>query len=298
MGILPVKNLDEKTIGITARGTFGSKGNYGNYWINENECIYYLIERKNTKTNQVITRKDKNNDLLLSGKYPIYVFEKLDTNNQVFKGVFTFEEYFKDNHQVRLKRLSGKIKKKPQIIKPTFLPVTNIFSVQSKKKDSIKGGTIETAKAKSKAGATVENKVVESLQKKGFTVSNVANDASYRFDVLINDINLGLEVKNVNNGYFYISENEIRAFREGECRICFYHDDVIWISKKYNDSKKLISIFNEINEIDAYVINNYDGRYMVDGLKIGINLEFRDELQNDFYNITNLTLTDIMELLR
>ncbi len=107
MGILSVKNLDEKTIGITARGTFGSKGNYGNYWINENECIYYLIERKNTKTNQVITRKDKNNDLLLSGKYPIYVFEKLDTNNQVFKGVFTFEEYFKDNHQVRLKRLSG-----------------------------------------------------------------------------------------------------------------------------------------------------------------------------------------------
>jgi len=62
--------------------------------------------------------------------------------------------------------------------------------------------------------------------------------------------------------------------------------------------KKLISIFNEINEIDAYVINNYDGRYMVDGLKIGINLEFRDELQNDFYNITNLTLADIMELLR
>lgn len=102
VGILPIKDYNDKIIGITARGTFESDGNYPNYWINDNECVCHLISGNH-----------KNNILLLTGKYPIYIFDKTRKNNQVFRGVFKLAEHLESSHQVRLvKTNSKKIKRK------------------------------------------------------------------------------------------------------------------------------------------------------------------------------------------
>lgn len=287
-GILTARNKDNVITGIVVRGAFGLSEGYDNYWINEDECIYHLISGNNI-----------NNDNLLTGKYPIYVFDKISENQQLFRGVFYLEEHLESKHSVKLVRnrensLNRRVTKR----KNYQLPTTKPFVKMIDKKDSVTAGTDQIGNNKIIAGAKAESDVVKTLTSLGFIVEDVANNSNYHFDILIKELELGLEVKNIRNGNFYISENEIRVFEREQSRICFVDKKEILISKKYKDVIALKRIFNDLRSIDSEIKDLYHGVYEPDSLRIGINESNKKELLEDFYLITNYTYEQVNKILK
>lgn len=287
-GILTARDENDTITGIVIRGEFGSSEGYDNYWINDDECVYHLITGNNVHNNN-----------LLTGDYPIYVFDRLSANQQLFRGVFYLEEHLKSKHSVKLVR-----NKKDSINKRTTrrrnyqLPTTKPFVKMVDRKDPRTAGTDQIGKNKVIAGARAENNVIKFLSSLGFIVDDVANNKNYHFDILLKELDLGLEVKNIVNGNFYISENEIRVFERDQSRICFVDKRDILISKKHKDVVALKRIFSDLRSIDSEIKDLYDGIYEPDSLRIGINEFNKKELLEDFYLVTNYTYDNIMKILK
>lgn len=292
-GIQTVKDENQNVRAVVVRGTFDSSmNNYANKWINDNELLYHLIG-ENSNSNNI------NNDHLISGKFPIYIFETVGSNQHIFKGVFKFQDYYKKTHTARLTRIEYKPDEtnKPLVSHQKYsLPTTETFIKQVDKRDSLTAGTHKTLENKKRSGQKAENYVLGFLLDKGFSASDVANKAEYHYDIHINDLDIGLEVKNIVNGYFYISENEIRQLEKNATRLCFVDDDNILISKKYSEVKLLVRIFDDLRSIDGYVIDKYKGVYQVSDIKIGIDIASAEVLIFDFTKIDNMTIEDIKRL--
>lgn len=287
-GILTARDENDDITGIVIRGEFGSSEGYDNYWINEDECVYHLISGKNV-----------NNTNLLTGNYPIYVFDRLSANQQLFRGVFYLDEHLESKHSVKLVRNKKDLINKRTTRRRNYqLPTTKPFVKMVDRKDPKVAGTDQIGKNKVIAGARAENNVVKFLSNLGFIVDDVANNKNYHFDILLKELDLGLEVKNIINGNFYISENEIRVFERDQSRICFVDKRDILISKKHEDVVALKRIFSDLRSIDSDIKDSYAGIYEPDSLRIGINEFNKKELLEDFYLVTNYTYDDIMKILK
>lgn len=148
-------------------------------------------------------------------------------------------------------------------VKDYKLPTTNRFTKMMDKKDATRAGTDQIQERKKQ---NAENKIAKFLENIGYQVLKVANNPKYHYDIHIEDCNLGLEVKNIENGYFYISENEVRQFENGATRLCFVDKEKLLISKKYEETNTLKDIFADIRKIDEDIIDKYSGVYQASDL--------------------------------
>ncbi len=282
--LLPVKDANDEIVSFLLRGKFDSNNPFDNRWIDESTLEYVFYEYPSNKC-------------LVEREYPIYVFETLESNKHVFKGIFKLKSYDKEKKLITL--FKDDKKATTPIIKDNYvLPTSKPFKKFIDKQSARRSGTEETGKAKVGKGKDAENRVIYFLKKLGFDAENVANNSKYPFDILIKDLSLGLEVKNIENGYFYISENEIRTFEKNESRICFVDNNQILISNDYDSSTNLKKIFEELRLIDANLKDTYDGQYEADSLKIGITEKNRKGLLKDFNIVKNLTYKQLVKILR
>lgn len=277
--------------GIVIRGMFDSEANnYANSWINDDELMYHLIG-KDSKTNHI------NNKELLSGKYPIYVFETIDSNRQVYRGKFTLKKYNQNTHQVHLIRLTGSInlEKTPQI-KEYHLRTRSKFTKQIDRRDAIKSGTSIISKNKIESGIKEEKEVLNFFNDIQVHAIDVAEDSSVPFDIFLSDLGIWLEVKNITNASFYISENEIRQIEGGHSRLIFVDGTNILISKSYDQTPELRKIFEQVREIDSYIIDKYNGEFTGD-IRVGIVDERETKIKSDFVKINDYTKEKVIEFL-
>ena len=97
--------------------------------------------------------------------------------------------------------------------------------------------------------------VIELLSRKNILCEDISTNSKYNFDILVknNSNNIGLEVKNISNGVFYMSNTEIEEFRENKTRLCFVeiknNEKKVFISKEYNETTALKKILNEVTII-------------------------------------------------
>jgi len=288
-GILSLKNENEEVIGILIRGKFSSdENNYTNKWLDKNRAIYHLIESKRTK-------KHVNNTYLIDRKLPVYLFETLSSNNHIYRGKFKVIKYMEDIHSVELEKTDNFESIFEADIKKTIykLPTTNKFIKRTQLIDAKLAGTDKTLTNKQISGANAEKIVIDFFEINGYIAKNVANKIDFHYDVYIEDIDLRIEVKNIKNGYFFISENEMRQFEKGYTRICFVDGEIILLSKHHDQTILLQSIFADIRNIDSELIDKYEGRYKASDIQIGIQELFSSDLIDDFIILNEKSKKDI-----
>lgn len=172
-------------------------------------------------------------------------------------------------------------------------PIGKVFVKDIDKKTSVLAGTSIISENKIKSGSVAEIKVLKHFDKIGIIVENVADDTKYHFDILLREFNLGLEVKNVENGSFFISENEIRRYENGETVLCFVDQNDLLISKRFDQTTTLKNVISDIREIDSYIIDKYQSWYKAQGLEI----KWFSEFQDDFIIINRLNKEQIIKII-
>lgn len=103
---------------------------------------------------------------------------------------------------------------------------------------------------------------------------DVANQKSYGYDVKL--YNIGLEIKNIKAGSFYLSDNEIAHLENNITHLILIDiDNGIWLLK--NTSKWLRNIIKNIKEIREYCKSKYPSINLTD-IQINIDKSIEEDL--------------------
>ncbi len=158
---------------------------------------------------------------------------------------------------------------------------------------SRKNGTANENVNKIKSGRKAEKYFIEFLNSLGFKYGkdfkDVANDKNYGFDLLFYDI--GLEIKNIKNGSFYLTDNEIAYLDKFSTHIILVDiDNGIWLLK--NSSVWLRKSIKNIKEIRNYCECHYGNLDLID---IQINLD--DNIKADIFDLTFLSKEKLINIL-
>lgn len=171
------------------------------------------------------------------------------------------------------------------------------FKKYLNQRSSSKFGTSEISLNKLESGKKVEKYVFKHLNDKNIVSKDVSEHEEYPFDLLID--NIGVEIKNISNNLFYISNNEIIAYQNNNCLICFVdlNNNKIFLSKKYYETIVLKKLIEQQREIDALIIDKYNGIFKATDIAIAITKEISNGLSNDFIRIDNKNKNKIETLL-
>lgn len=157
----------------------------------------------------------------------------------------------------------------------------------------VNGTTKDTAK-KICNGRKAEKYFVSFLKdylglKQGTDFIDVSNNKEYGYDIRL--FNYGIEVKNIKNGGFYLTDNEIARIEKSETHLILVDvDNGIWLLK--NNSTWLKQMIANIKEIRKYCYENYNLLDLTD-IKISV-----DEIaKNETVEITGLTKEQFKDLL-
>lgn len=153
-------------------------------------------------------------------------------------------------------------------------------------------GTINTSLNKAWQGRKAEKYFLDFLKSNQFVENidyfDVANDKNFGYD--INFLNLGLEIKNIKNGYFYLSDNEIALIENNKTILILIDiDNGIWIVKR--GSLWLKSTILNIKEIRQYCLTKYPN---IDLTDIKINID--DKLEGECCEISQFNHKNIVDI--
>ena len=155
-------------------------------------------------------------------------------------------------------------------------------------------GTSEEATKKVRSGRKAEKYFISFLTKAGFVQNvdffDVANNKNYGFDVRFHDV--GLEIKNIKSGAFYLSDNEIARLENTNTHLILVDiDNGIWLLKK--ESLWLKNAIKDIKEVRAYGETHFSNLDISD-IKILIDDSIRPEAEE----ISDCTKERIIEMLK
>ncbi len=161
---------------------------------------------------------------------------------------------------------------------------------------SKRNGTILESKRKIYSGRKAEKYFISFLTSKRFIENidfeDVANNRNYGFDVKFGQV--GLEIKNIASGDFYLSDNEIAHFENRKTLIVLISiGNGIWVFN--SESRWLTQRIKEIKEIREYCNNHYSQLDLTD-IKINIDNTINDE--NEIIRLDNLEKESIFETLQ
>lgn len=138
------------------------------------------------------------------------------------------------------------------------------------------GTSLEGVK-KIRSGRKAEKYFVEFLKANGFKqgkdFADVANDKKFGYDIKFGHI--GIEIKNIQCGGLYLSDNEIGQLEKGITRLVLVAvDKGIWVLN--SDSAWLTKTIADIRAIRGYCESNYTDIDLTD-IKININARVENE---------------------
>ena len=199
------------------------------------------------------------------------------------------------NEQLIIKELSDKqiaVEFNPSMLKNT-IPLHAIKETQNKHKNY---GTSKISRNKIVSGRSAEKYFISFLKHRGFKENvefqDVSNSTKYPFDMIFSN-NIGLEVKNIKSGSFYLTDNEIYQLENKLSHLILVAiDNGIWLLK--NKSGWLQDTIKNIKTIKENCLNKYSNIEIGD-LKININ----EHLVNDkeLYEISTLNYSEILKII-
>jgi hypothetical protein len=117
---------------------------------------------------------------------------------------------------------------------------------------------------------------------------DVANNKNYGYDIRF--LEIGLEVKNIKSGGFYLSDNEIARLENTETHLILVDiDNGIWLLK--NNSRWLKQTINNIKSLREYCKDNYKNIDVCD-VRIIVN----DDALNDVIDVANCNKEEFKRL--
>lgn len=169
-----------------------------------------------------------------------------------------------------------------------------------KKRKSDTYGDDSIGDKKKENGLLAEKRVQEFFKSKGIDVLDVANDKKYPYDLHFLNHDIGLEVKNISSGQFFISDNEINAYKKHKTRICFVdmRSGSIHISVLYSKSNYFKKIICDIEKIKDSIIEGFGGIYSASEIAIGLIEEQKNAIKEDFVKVNELEYSQLIEVLQ
>lgn len=155
-------------------------------------------------------------------------------------------------------------------------------------------GTIKNAAKRIYSGRKAEKYFLSFLKdclelKQGIDFIDVSNNKEYGYDIRLFDC--GIEVKNIKNGGFYLTDNEIARLEHSETHLILVDiDNGIWLLK--NNSNWLKTIIANIKSIRNFCKNNYSQLDLTD-IRININ----NDAEKDTTEISGLSKQEIKDTL-
>lgn len=295
-GMLSVKDSNNNIVAVIARGSFLE---------NDQEPINKYLEEDQSRIQYNFTGWNKEYfQSLTENLINVHFFEKVGPNMQKFKGIYKLESYDKATNYIILKREQFQQELKNPLPK---IKLSHKFKYRKKYKliERTNGGHSGIGKLKEQAGAKAENIVYDFLSLNNISCTLMSSEnKSHKFDIKIDNLT-NLEVKNISNlKGFYLSSSEIQEFKNANTRICLVdiqeECEFILISKPYVESKILKKVFKDLSEIKEFTIQNYNGKYKIDSIEIGLIKPeggVIDDIYDDFLLMNNLTQDQISNYL-
>jgi hypothetical protein len=155
------------------------------------------------------------------------------------------------------------------------------------------GGTEEISVKKIRNGRRAEKYFVDYLAKNGFKkgkdFDDVANDRNYGYDMQFADI--GIEIKNIQSGSFYLTDNEIAHLESGKTHLILVDlDNGIWLLK--NNSDWLRITIENIKSIRDYCKEQYSNIVLTD-----IKINITDDIKKEIFEISQFDYDKILDIL-
>ncbi len=118
---------------------------------------------------------------------------------------------------------------------------------------------------------------------------DVANNKNYGYDIWFH--NIGLEIKNIGSGTFYLTDNEIAQLESKQTHLIFVDvNNGIWLLK--NSSPWLKKIIDDIKSIRKICTDNYDNLDLSD-----IRIITDDALKQQVHNLLKKSKNEFTELI-
>lgn len=155
-------------------------------------------------------------------------------------------------------------------------------------------GTIKDAAKRIYSGRIAEKYFLSFLNdclglEQGIDFIDVSNNKEYGYDIRLFDC--GIEVKNIKNGGFYLTDNEIARLEHSETHLILVDiDNGIWLLK--NNSTWLKTIIANIKSIRNFCKDNYSQLDLTD-IRININTD----AEKDTTEISGLSKQEIKDTL-
>ena len=117
----------------------------------------------------------------------------------------------------------------------------------------------------------------------------MSNNKEYGYDIRLFDC--GIEVKNIKNGGFYLTDNEIARLEHSETHLILVDiDNGIWLLK--NNSNWLKTAIANIKAIRNFCKDNYSQLDLTD-----IRIDINKDTANDTIEISGFSRQDIKDAL-
>lgn len=155
-------------------------------------------------------------------------------------------------------------------------------------------GTIKDAAKRIYSGRKAEKYFLSFLKdclglEQGIDFIDVSNNKEYGYDIRLFDC--GIEVKNIKNGGFYLTDNEIARLEHSETHLILVDiDNGIWLLK--NDSTWLKTIIANIKSIRNFCKDNYSQLDLTD-----IRIDINSDAEKDTTEISCLSKQEIKDTL-
>lgn len=152
-------------------------------------------------------------------------------------------------------------------------------------------GTVNEAINKTRSGRQAEKYLISFLLSLGFIKNrdffDVANNKAYGYDVRF--FNVGLEIKNIKSGSFYLSDNEIARLDKTNTHLILVDiHNGIWLL--HNKSLWLKNVISNIKDLREYSKINFKN---LDPSDIKILID--KELECDVVNIVNFSKEELVD---
>lgn len=201
------------------------------------------------------------------------------------------QRHDKDIDKISLKSLNNTYAKFDRDKLLGILPTSNLY--KHKYSISNNSGTSKVSLNKVYSGRKAEKYFIDFLKYNKFEDNkdfyDVANDENYGYDVKIH--NIGIEIKNIKSGSFYLSDNEIAHLEKNKTFLILVDiDNGIWVLNK--NSSWLENVISDIKEMRDYCLIKYPTLDLTD---IKINLD--DKLESDCCEISHFSHDEILSVL-
>lgn len=154
-------------------------------------------------------------------------------------------------------------------------------------------GTMIDAAKRIRSGRKAEKYFVSFLEdylglKQGIDFIDVANNKEYGYDIRL--FNCGIEVKNIKNGGFYLTDNEIARLEHSETHLLLVDiDNGIWLLK--NNSNWIKTIIANVKLIRNFCKENYSQLDLTD-----IRIILNSDIEKDIIELSDFSKQEFRDI--